>query len=111
MIGFERAHEENVKKAEARARMNRAALNPRIRGVAGPPPPPDPKVQNIDEVVNQLRSGAFFRQRRKQAAANRENEKDKDKDKEKGKEKVITIAPGEGQKMMSPNDRPWLLGE
>lgn len=62
MIAFERAHEDNLRKAEAKNKQSRntsaaKGFTPNDRSGGGKP-------QNIDEVVNQLRSGALFLNRR-----------------------------------------------
>lgn len=90
---FERVHEDNMRKAELKARQNRqggppgsSMLRPPLnaRPPPGAPPglPPGGKPQSIDDVVNQLRSGALFRQRRAAAGEAAPGDGDKAKDKE-----------------------------
>jgi hypothetical protein len=62
--------------------MLRPPLNARPPPGAPPGLPPGGKPQSIDDVVNQLRSGALFRQRRAAAGEAAPGDGDKAKDKE-----------------------------
>jgi hypothetical protein len=67
-----------VKKAEAKARQTRTFGQGGYRPPASMPTGPAAKPQNIDDVVNQLKSGALFRQRR-QATDTATTDKGKEK--------------------------------
>ncbi len=56
ITGFERAHDENVRKLEQRNKPQRGAVKPSAFGAAG-----SAQAGNMNDMISQLKTGNYFR--------------------------------------------------